>query len=234
MQTIIPETVPPHDNKPSEVPQVQGVDNIGDVKSDNLPPASGIKGVGENHDNEHQTDTLIHQKHNYLSGIVEGSNADDSLDNDINSYNSEEQEDMSECVKNDERERIHYVTKHGRSLKMRKYLFENYDFLQEDAGVDSNSDKVKSLLTKCSLKQGLRFFPEETKKATIAELTQLHGLNVFEPVYQSSMTRKEVLCTLNTLTFIKRKQYGQVRARTCADGRPQRSLFQKWEFFSDC
>jgi hypothetical protein len=52
----------------------------------------------------------------------------------------------------------------GTSVKMRKDLFENYDFLQEDAGVDSNSDKVKSLLTQWSLKQGLRFFPEGSKK----------------------------------------------------------------------
>jgi hypothetical protein len=43
------------------------------------------------------------------------------------------------------------------------------------------------------------------------------------------MTRQEVIGTLNTLTFIKRKRCGRVKARTCADGRPQRSLFQKWE-----
>jgi hypothetical protein len=137
------------------------VDDIGDDESDNLPQASEIEGVGEMDDDEHQTDTLIHQEHNYLSDLVEDSNEDDD---DINSYISGEQEDMSECVKNDEHERIHYVTKSGRSVKMRKDLFENYDFLQEDAGSDSNSDKVKSLLTQWSLKQGLRFFPEESKK----------------------------------------------------------------------
>jgi hypothetical protein len=159
-QTIIPEAVPSHDNIPSEVPQVQGVDDIDDDECDNLPQASETEGVGEK-DDEHQTDTLIHQKHNYLSDLVEDSNEDDD---DTNSYISKEQEDVSECVRNDELERIHYVTKSGRSVKMRKDLFENYDFLQEDAGSDSNSDKVKSLSTQWSLKQGLRFFPEETKK----------------------------------------------------------------------
>ena len=43
------------------------------------------------------------------------------------------------------------------------------------------------------------------------------------------MTRQEVISTLNTLTFIKRKRCGRVKARTCADGRPQRILYQKWE-----
>jgi hypothetical protein len=75
----------------------------------------------------------------------------------------------------------------------------------------------------------LRHFPEETKKATILELTQLHEMKVFQPVYRSSMTRQEIVGTLNTLTFIKIKRCGRIKARTCADGRPQKSLYQKWE-----
>jgi hypothetical protein len=154
MHTNIPETVLSHDSVPNEVPQVLGVDDNGDVKNDTLPQISDIEGVGENDDDEHQTDTLMHQKHNYLSDIVEGSNKDeDSRDDDINSYDTEEQEDMSECVTSDERERMHYVIQRGRSVKMRKDLFENYNFLQEGAGDASNSDKVKSSLTQWSLKQ---------------------------------------------------------------------------------
>jgi hypothetical protein len=78
-------------------------------------------------------------------------------------------------------------------------------------------------------KQGLKRFPEETKQGTIQELTQLHEMTVFEPIHKSSMTRQEIIGTLNTLTFIKRKLCGRVKARTCADGRPQRNLYQKWE-----
>jgi hypothetical protein len=40
------------------------------------------------------------------------------------------------------------------------------------------------------------------------------------------------LGTLNTLTFIKRKRCGRIKARTCAHGRPQRDLYQKWEAYS--
>jgi hypothetical protein len=121
------------------------------------------------------------------------------------------------------------VTKSGRNVKTRKDLFDNYEFLEEDTENASNSDKIKGLTTQWSLKQSLRCFPEETKKATIAELTQLHQMSVFQPINRLSMTRQELIGTMNTLTFIKRKRCGRIKARICADGRPQKSLFQKWE-----
>jgi hypothetical protein len=63
----------------------------------------------------------------------------------------------------------------------------------------------------------------------MSELTQLHQMKVFQRVYRSSMTRQEIIGTLNALTFIERKRCGRVKARACADGRPQKNLFQKWE-----
>jgi hypothetical protein len=115
---------------------------------------------------------------------------------------------MAECKTNNEHQRIHYVTKSGRYVKTRKDLFDNYEFLQEDTEYASNFDKIKGLTTKWSLEQGLQFFPEETKKATIAELTQLHQMSVFQPIDQPSMKRQEIIGTLNNLTFIKRKRCG--------------------------
>ena len=220
---IILETVLSHHNILNEVQQVQGVDYKSDDNRNNnqSPQISEIEGVEENSEDEYENDTPDDQIHS--------NEVDDSLDDEINKYDSEEQEDMSECVTSDEHKRIHYVTKWGRNVKMRRGLFDNYDFLQEDTEDASNSDKVKSLSTQWFLKKGLRFFSEETKKATIAELMQLHKRNVFQPVCRSSMTRQEVIGTLNTLTFIKRNQCGRVKAHTCADGRPQKSLFQKWE-----
>jgi hypothetical protein len=54
-------------------------------------------------------------------------------------------------------------------------------------------------------------------------------MQVFQPVHWSSMTQQEIMGTLNTLTFIKIKRCGRIKARTCADRRLQRSLYQKWE-----
>jgi hypothetical protein len=132
---------------------------------------------------------------------------------------------MLEHTINDSPSRTHYVTRQGRNIKLRKDLYDNYNFLQRAENDLKSNDKS----TQLSLKQGLKRFPEKTKKATIQELTQLHEMNVFEPIRKSSMTRQEIIGTLNTLTFIKRKRFGRVKARTCADGRPQRNLYQKWE-----
>jgi hypothetical protein len=46
------------------------------------------------------------------------------------------------------------------------------------------------------------------------------------------LSREEILGTLNTLTFIKRKRCGHIKPQTCADGRPQRNLYRKWEVSS--
>jgi hypothetical protein len=54
-------------------------------------------------------------------------------------------------------------------------------------------------------------------------------MNVFEPILQSSMTRQELLGTLNTITFVKRKRCGRIKARMCTDGRPQQQIYEKWE-----
>jgi hypothetical protein len=131
---------------------------------------------------------------------------------------------MSECAEDNESSRIHYVTKRGRDIKLRKDLFDNYELFQGNATDATTSDKSKNITTQWSLKQGLSHFPEETKNARILELTQLHDMKVFQPVHWSSMTQQEIMGTLNTLTFIKIKRCGCIKARTCADGRPQKSL----------
>jgi hypothetical protein len=137
-----------HHNISNEVLQAQGVDDKtdDDDKNNHLPQIPELEEVEDNSDGEHAN--------------KDSNEVDDSLDDYVNRYESEEQEDMSECVANDEHQRIYYVTKRGRSVKMRKDLFDNYDFLQEDTEDASNSDRVKSLSTQWSLKQGLRFFPE--------------------------------------------------------------------------
>jgi hypothetical protein len=99
------------------------VDDNAEDKNDNLPQASDIEGVEEDANDEHKEDTLEHQKYISHSNTEEDLNkVDNSLDNDNNSYDSEEQEDMAECMTNDEHQRIHYVTKSGRNVKTRKDL----------------------------------------------------------------------------------------------------------------
>jgi hypothetical protein len=115
------------------------------------------------------------------------------------------------------------------NVKLRKDLFNNYEFLQDRISDYISSNRSKNLSTQWSLKQGFSQFPKETKIAKILELTQLHKMKVFQPMHQLSMTKQEITGTLSILTSIKRKECGQIKPRTCADSRPQRSLYQKWE-----
>jgi hypothetical protein len=190
-----------------------------------------IQGVDDKISNEHESDISDHQEEDIYENTIDDQDNDNIEENNNNNSNLDpnEQEDISGLDTIDESSRTHYVTRKGRNVKLRKDLFDNYEFLQGDMKNVLNLDKTKGISTQWSLRQGLRFYPEETKKATITELSQLHQMNVFQPIHKSSMTRQEIIGTLNTLTFIKRKRCGRVKARTCADGRPQRSLFQKWE-----
>jgi hypothetical protein len=102
--------------------------------------------------------------------------------------NESEEESMSECAEDNESSRIYHVTKRGRDIESRKDLFDNDVFFQGNAADAITFNKSKNMTTQWSLKQGLRHFPEETKKATIFELTQLHEMKVFQPVHWLSMT----------------------------------------------
>jgi saccharopine dehydrogenase-like NADP-dependent oxidoreductase len=54
-------------------------------------------------------------------------------------------------------------------------------------------------------------------------------MKVFETVDQLLLSKQEMLGTLNTLTFIKRKRCGRIKTQTYTNGRHQRNVYQKWE-----
>jgi hypothetical protein len=72
-----------------------------------------------------------------------------------------------------------------------------------------------------SLKQGLNKFPEKAKEETLAEIKQLHDMEVFKSINRESLKQQEMMNVLNSLIFIKEKRCGRIKARACADGRPQ-------------
>jgi hypothetical protein len=186
-----------------------------------------LQGVQKDNDKNQPQDTVYNFEEDEEDDIPDNLNKI-KYDNDLEDNESEE-ESMSECAEDNESSTIHYVTKRGRDIKQRKDLFDNYEFFQGNKADATTFYESKNMTTQWSLKQGLRHFPKETNKATILELTQLHEMKVFQPVHWSSMTQQEIMGTLNTLTIIKIKRCGRIKARTCADRRLQRSLYQKWE-----
>lgn len=82
-------------------------------------------------------------------------------------------------------------------------------------------------MTQLSLKQGLQTWKEKAVDAVKKEMQQMHDKQVYEPVNQATMTRQEKLELLRYIIFLKKKRCGRIKARVCADGRPQRMLYQK-------
>ena len=65
---------------------------------------------------------------------------------------------------------------------------------------------------------GLKLFGSAGFSAVKAELQQLHDLKVMEAKPLTTTQKREAL---GYLMFLKRKRNGKIKARGCADGRPQ-------------
>ena len=70
------------------------------------------------------------------------------------------------------------------------------------------------------IRRGLKLFGSQGMKAVKAELQQLHDLNVMAAKPLTAAQKREAL---GYLMFLKRKRSGKIKARGCADGRPQRA-----------
>ena len=78
--------------------------------------------------------------------------------------------------------------------------------------------------------KGLKVFGEEGRKAAIKELDEnLIGRNVVRMLPKKEVTKEVWKKSLAYLMFLKRKRCGKIKARGCADGRPQREYITKEE-----
>ena len=83
--------------------------------------------------------------------------------------------------------------------------------------------------------KGLKVFKEAGYDATLKELDKnLIGDNVLEMLPAKSITHDMMKMSLDYLMFLKRKRFGNIKARGCADGRPQREYITKLESSSPC
>ena len=123
--------------------------------------------------------------------------------------------------------RTHTVTRSGRAVKYRSDMFNNFSLLQQTDEMNEGGEIMSYAFTQYSLRQGLKKFPDETRSAAIAEMKQLHDMHVFEPVDKSDLTNQQLSHVLNSLMFVKKKRCGRFKARACADGRPQRVIYNK-------
>ena len=73
-----------------------------------------------------------------------------------------------------------------------------------------------------SLMDGLKNFGKPGEKASVKDMTQLHYMKTFIPLYPQKLTRKDILKALSSLVFLVEKLDGAIKAITCADGIKQK------------
>jgi hypothetical protein len=84
-------------------------------------------------------------------------------------------------------------------------------------------------LAQYSITAGLKKFKEKGEAGVTKELTQMHDMTVFRPVFKEALSKEERAKALASLMFLKEKRDKTVKARMCADGRKQRDDWTKQE-----
>jgi hypothetical protein len=93
----------------------------------------------------------------------------------------------------------------------------------------SNIEALKST-PQYGLNQGLKEFGTPGYEATVKELDDnLLGMGAVRMLKPSEVNKNIRYKALNYLMFLKRKRCGKIKARGCADGRPQREYISKDE-----
>ncbi len=75
----------------------------------------------------------------------------------------------------------------------------------------------------------MKHFGERGEMAVSKELKQFNVYGVFEPLYANKLSNEEKLKALTLLIFLKEKQDGNVKARSCANGSVQKEHVAKEE-----
>ena len=85
------------------------------------------------------------------------------------------------------------------------------------------------IFTQMSAKAGIKKHGQRAIDALLKELTQLDNQDTFDPQDASKLTPQQKKAALRSVNVIKEKRCGKLKGRSCADGRPQRTLYDKSE-----
>ena len=88
------------------------------------------------------------------------------------------------------------------------------------------------MMTQMSARAGIRKHGQAAINALMKEFAQLHNQNTFDPVHAHMLTKEQKDAALRAVNLIKEKRNGDIKGRTCADGRKQRALYSKGEMSS--
>ncbi len=80
-----------------------------------------------------------------------------------------------------------------------------------------------------SVKKGIREFGRAAEEALMKEFAQHEDLTAYESVDPKTLSRQQKRAAIRALNLINKKRNGIIKARTVADGRSQRLLYDKSE-----
>ena len=113
----------------------------------------------------------------------------------------------------------HTLTQAGRQLLTKDIVQQLYD--------GSGQVTHGMTLTQMSAKAGLRKHGQRAEQALLKEYAQLEKQKVYESINPETLTSQQRKQVLRAVSLIKEKRDGILKGRTCADGRIQRSLYDK-------
>ncbi len=83
------------------------------------------------------------------------------------------------------------------------------------------------LMIQYNLKPGLKKFGVRGQNAAVKELTSLHVMDTWTPMFAEHLSREQRMRALSSLLFLKEKRTGDVKGRACINGAPQRAYIAK-------
>ena len=106
------------------------------------------------------------------------------------------------------------------NLRQRKQRTYDHKYDEHAEIYVAQSSEATLVTPQMPICRGLKLFGSQGVSAVKAELQQLHDLKVMEAKPLTTTQKREAL---GYLMFLKRKRSGKIKARGCADGRPQRA-----------
>jgi hypothetical protein len=100
---------------------------------------------------------------------------------------------------------------------------------KEKEGVKKKKKKYKPKSGQYQLEAGIKQFGEQGETAVTKELDQFNKYGVFEPKHVRDLSEEDKKKALSSLIFLKEKKSGVIKARSCANGNPQKEHIAKEE-----
>ena len=124
-----------------------------------------------------------------------------------------------------------FVSDMDNPINRQSYGNDGYGMFQSTLRPPTQTERILHgwVMTQMSAKAGIRRYGDAAREAMRQEFRQLDEKGVFDPVHATKLAPEVRKQALRCINVIKKKRCGKIKGRTCADGRPQRGLYDKMD-----